>query len=220
VKVLITGINRGIGAGLVNEYLKRGYEIYGVGRSNPFNGINFYKCDLKAIEKIKEAVGSFNTEFDLIILNAGILGEIKLLKEWSVKELEDIFLVNVWSNKVLIDFLAPVSKKIVAISSVAAVNGNPGWGGYSLSKCVLNMMINIYSKEIDTKIYALAPGVIDTDMVQKVISADKAKFSSIERVDSSKIELQEGVKRIVKAVDELDKYPSGSFLDVRDMIKV
>ena len=217
MKVLITGINRGIGRGLVEEYKKRGDEIYAIGRSNPFDDINFYKLDLRSIERIKEAIESFNTDFDLVILNAGILGEIKLMKEWSIKELEDIFLVNVWSNKVLIDYLAPISKKIVAISSGAAVNGNAGWGGYSLSKCALNMMINIYSKEIDTKIYALAPGVIDTDMVRKVISGDKNRFESLNRVDASKISLKEGVKRLVKAIDKLDIYRSGSFLDVRDM---
>ena len=117
----------------------------------------------------------------------------------------------------LIDYLVPISKKIVAISSGAAVNGNAGWGGYALSKCALNMMINIYSKEVNTKLYALAPGVIDTDMVRKVISGDREKFSSLNRVDESKIELEIGVKRLVKAIDKLDEYPSGSFLDVRNM---
>ena len=218
MKVLITGINRGIGKGLVEEYLKKGYEIYAIGRSNPFDDIHFYKCDLRAIERIKEAIESFNTEFDLVILNVGILGEIKLLKEWSVKELEDIFLVNVWSNKVLIDFLAPITKKIVAISSGAAISGNAGWGGYALSKCALNMMVNIYAKEIDSKIYALAPGVIDTDMVQKVISGDRNRFESLNRVDASKIELNKGINRLVKAIDMLDEYPSGSFLDIRNML--
>lgn len=218
MKVLITGINRGIGKGLVEEYLKKDYEIYAIGRSNPFDNINFYKCDLRAIERIKEAIESFNTKFDLVILNAGILGEIKLLKEWSVKELEDIFLVNVWSNKVLIDFLAPFSKKIVAISSGVAISGNAGWGGYALSKCALNMMVNIYAKEIDSKIYALAPGVIDTDMVQKVISGDRNRFESLNRVDASKIELNKDINRLVKAIDMLDEYPSGSFLDIRNML--
>ena len=217
MKVLITGINRGIGKGLVKEYKKKEVEIFAVGRSNPFDDINFYKCDLRAIEKLKEAIDYFNTTFDLVILNAGILGEIKELKEWSVKELEDIFLVNVWSNKVLIDLLAPISKKIVAISSGAAVNGNAGWGGYSISKCALNMMIRIYAKEINTKLYALAPGVIDTDMVRKVINGDREKFSSLNRVTESKVELEIGVKRLVDAIEKLDNYPSGSFLDVREM---
>jgi benzil reductase ((S)-benzoin forming) len=79
------------------------------------------------------------------------------------------------------------------------------------------MMVSIYSKEIDTPIYAVAPGVIDTDMVRKVISAHREKFNSIERVDKSKVELEEGVKRLFKLFDSLDKFESGSFIDVRNV---
>ncbi len=217
MKVLITGISRGIGYGLVRYYLDRGCEVYGLGRSNPFGDeIKFYKIDLTAFEKIPHAIESLDIDFlDLAILNAGILGEIKLLKNWSVKELSNIFDVNVWSNKVLIDEISEFTKKIVVMSSGAAVNGNAGWGGYALSKCAVNMMVNIYSKEIDSKIYALAPGVIDTDMVRKVISFDKEKFPSLNRVDSSRIDLESGVKRIVDAIDRLDEFESGSFVDVR-----
>jgi benzil reductase ((S)-benzoin forming) len=216
MKVLITGISRGIGAGLVEEYLDRGDEVYGIGRSCPFD-IPFYKIDLTNIENLYKAFKSFRVDFDLAILNAGILGEIKLLKEWSIKELQDIFMVNVWSNKVLIDLLSNKAKKIVVMSSGAAVNGNPGWGGYALSKCAVNMMVSIYSKEIDTPIFAVAPGVIDTDMVRKVISADRKKYASVERVDKNRVELEIGVERLVKLFDNLDKFESGSFIDVRNV---
>jgi benzil reductase ((S)-benzoin forming) len=217
MKVLITGISRGIGAGLVKEYLDRGDEVYGIGRSSSFD-IPFYKIDVTNIENLYKAFKSFRVEFDIAILNAGILGEIKLLKEWSVKELQDIFMVNVWSNKVLIDLLANKAKKIVVMSSGAAVNGNPGWGGYALSKCAVNMMVSIYSKEINTPIFSVAPGVIDTDMVRKVISADRKKFASIEMVDRSRVELQEGVKKLVRLFDNLDNFESGSFIDVRNVV--
>lgn len=103
------------------------------------------------------------------------------------------------------------------MSSGAAVNGNPGWGGYALSKCAVNMMVSIYSKEIDTPIFAVAPGVIDTDMVRKVISADREKFASVERVDKSRVELEIGIERLVKLFDNLDKFESGSFIDVRNV---
>ncbi len=217
MKILITGISRGIGKGLVEYYLKDGADIYGLGRSNPFGDlIKFYKVDMRAIEKFKEAIDKLDIdELDLAILNAGILGEIKLMKDWSVAELREIFDVNVWANKVLIDLIYSFTKKIVVISSGAAVNGNPGWGGYSLSKCALNMMVSIYSKEIDTKIYALAPGVIDTDMVAKVISADHSKFPSLDRVEANKVDLETGVVRIVRAIEKLDEFESGSFVDVR-----
>jgi len=215
MRVLITGVNRGIGYGLVKEYLNRGDEVYGVGRSNPFD-IPFYKIDLKNIENLYKAI-NFKVDFDLAILNAGILGEIKLLKNWSVKELEDIFMVNVWANKVLIDLLEKKAKKIVIISSGAAVNGNAGWGGYALSKCAVNMLVSIYSKEIETPIFAIAPGVIETDMVKKVISGDKDKFPSLERVEKGMIELNIGVKRLIKLFDNLDKFKSGDFIDVRNI---
>ena len=217
MKVLITGISRGIGYGLAKYYLENGWDVYALGRKNPFGeAVRFYKIDLTAFEKIKGAIDSLEIEkLDLAILNAGILGEIKLMKEWSVKELQNIFDVNVFSNKVLIDELSPFTEKIVVMSSGAAVNGNPGWGGYALSKCALNMMVSIYSKEIDSKIYALAPGVIDTDMVAKVISAERTKFPSVERVEASRVSLEKGVERIVEAIERLEEFENGSFIDVR-----
>jgi len=218
-RVFITGISRGIGFGLAKYYLEEGAEVYAIGRSNPFgDAIKFYKVDMGAFEKLPRALDALEIyeDLDLAILNAGILGEIKFMKEWSVKELQNIFDINVWANKVLIDELSPFTKKIVVMSSGAAVNGNPGWGGYSLSKCAVNMMVNIYSKElVDTKIYALAPGVIDTDMVAKVISGDHKKFPSLDRVEASRVSLEEGIERIVKVLERLDEFESGSFIDVR-----
>jgi len=219
MRVLITGISRGIGYGLAKYYLEEGAEVYGLGRSNPFGSlVKFYKVDMCAFEKLPRAIDALEIDekLDLAILNAGILGEIKLMKEWSVAELQHIFNINVWANKVLIDELIPLSEKIVVMSSGAAVNGNPGWGGYALSKCVLNMMVSIYGKEtFDTKIYALAPGVIETDMVMKVISADHEKFPSLDRVEAGKVSLEVGVERIVRVLNRLDEFESGSFIDVR-----
>jgi NAD(P)-dependent dehydrogenase (short-subunit alcohol dehydrogenase family) len=219
MKVLITGISRGIGYGLANYYLQRGDKVYAIGRSNPFGeAVEFFKLDVSAYEKLPHVINEFKIDkLDLAILNAGILGEIKEMKDWSVKELQNIFDINVWANKVIIDEIESFTKKIVVISSGAAVNGNAGWGGYSLSKCAVNMMVSIYSKEIDSKIYALAPGVIDTDMVDKVLNGDHNKFPSLDRVESGRVGLEVGVKRVVSAIEKLDNFPSGSFVDVRNI---
>jgi len=216
MNILITGISRGIGYGLANYYLKN-HNLYAIGRKNPFGKkVKFYKLDLSAIEKIKEAIDALEIKnLDLAILNAGVLGEIKDMKEWSVKELEDIFKINVWANKILIDYISSFTKKIVVISSGAGVNGNKGWGGYSLSKCAVNMMVKIYSQEIDSKIYALAPGVIETDMVKSVISFDKSKYPSLKRVEEGMVKLEDGIERVVKTIEKLDEFESGSYVDVR-----
>ena len=217
-KLFITGIGRGIGRGLVEEYLKEGWEVFGVGRSNPFGGrVHFSQLDLKSFEKIGEKLkGWQEIPFDLAILNAGVLGEIKDLGEWSIWELKEVMNVNVWANKILIDWLASHCSKIVAISSGASVNGNRGWGGYSISKASLNMLVKIYSREISPPIYALAPGVIDTDMVRQVISGDREKFPSLQRVAQGRLPLREGVQLVKRGIQLLDRYPSGSYVDVRD----
>ena len=217
MKVFITGISRGIGKGLCEKYLSLGYEVYAIGRSNPFREVKFQKVDVSAFELLPKAIENLQMQnIDIAILNAGILGEIKDMKEWSIKELQNIMDINVWVNKVIIDNIHTFTKKIVAISSGAAVNGNKGWGGYSISKAALNMLISLYAKEIDSKIYALAPGVIKTDMVKKVISANHSKYPSLDRVESGMVGLDFGVERVIKAIDKLDKFQSGSFIDVRN----
>ena len=153
MKVFITGISRGIGKGLCEKYLSLGYEVYAIGSSNPFREVKFQKVDVSAFELLPKAIENLQMQnIDIAILNAGILGEIKDMKEWSIKELQNIMDINVWANKVIIDNIHTFTKKIVAISSGAAVNGNKGWGGYSISKAALNMLISLYAKEIDSKI--------------------------------------------------------------------
>ena len=50
------------------------------------------------------------------------------------------------------------------------MNGSKGWGAYSLSKAGLNMLLKVYAKEMpETHFTALAPGIIDTPMVQHII---------------------------------------------------
>ncbi|MEO1941973.1 MAG: SDR family NAD(P)-dependent oxidoreductase [Campylobacterales bacterium] len=219
MRVFITGIGRGIGKKLVELYLEEGAKVYGVGRKNPFNSeIQFIQADLTAVEQLPGKLRKWEgIQFQLAILNAGVLGEIKDLKEWSLWELNSIFQVNLWANKVLIDWLSPRTGKIVAISSGAAVNGNRGWGGYALSKAGLNMLVKLYSHEIPGKIYAIAPGVIGTQMVQQVLEGDREKFPSIQRVKAGMLPLEEGVRRLKKGIEVLDRFPSGSFVDVREL---
>jgi len=218
MRVFITGISRGIGKGLCERYLNLGHEVYAIGRSNPFKEVKFQKVDVSAFELLPKAIENLQMQnIDIAILNAGILGEIKDMREWSIKELQNIMDINVWANKVIIDNIHTFTKKIVAISSGAAVNGNKGWGGYSISKAALNMLVSLYAKEIDSKIYALAPGVIKTDMVEKVISSNHSKYPSLDRVEAGMVGLDFGVERIIKAIERLDEFESGSFVDVRNL---
>ena len=149
MEILITGVSSGIGWGLTKYYLSKGDTVYGISRRIPKDLIELphfkhLSTDLSKIDNIdanlQQFIGNIPS-LDIVILNAGVLGEIQDLKKQSIQKIKTVMDINVWSNKVLIDSLtASIAniKSIVAISSGASVNGNRGWGAYSLSKASLN----------------------------------------------------------------------------------
>ena len=135
---------------------------------------------------LDELLGAVD-KLDLVILNAGILGEIRDIATTPLAELQRIVDINVWSNKVILDWLAASQvevDQVIAISSGASILGNKGWGGYALSKSALNMLVKLYAHELsDTHIASLAPGLIDSDMMNYLCEeADAERFPALQRL--------------------------------------
>jgi len=231
-KILITGVGSGLGKALAEAYLKRGDRVYAIGREYPkiFDHdprFFFQPYDLGETFTLQAAIKPFieHHRFDLVILNAGVLGEIKPLRQTDLEEIKNVMEINVWANKELIDALSRYSnvRQIVAISSGAAVNGSKGWGAYSLSKASLNMLIKVYAKELESIHFtALAPGVIRTPMVEKILNTvDPKTFPSAARLKNGPIQTpQQAAKLLIETFPKLLDYESGSFLDVRTMQKI
>ena len=227
MRVFITGIGSGIGEALSREYLGRGDEVYALGRHIPESlpnrkNLHFVKADLFAHEKIESALMRLLPEkIDLAILNAGILGDIKDMSETDLYELKTVMDLNLWANKIIIDFFKRIeTKQIVAISSGAAVNGSRGWSGYSISKAALNMMIKLYAHEMpDTHLSALAPGLVATPMLCHIIEkVDESRYPSVKRLkESPKLTPEASAKMLTEAFEKLLNYESGRFYDVRRM---
>ncbi len=137
--------------------------------------------------------------------------------------------INVWANKILIDVIFDSVKtvnQVIAISSGASVSGSRGWNAYSLSKATLNMLIDLYSKEIpNCHFTALAPGLIETGMQDYIhdLTADmEDRFPVVKKLKAaygtSKMPGPDEAARIIAAgIDKSKKYKSGQFLDVRNM---
>ncbi len=235
MNVLITGTSSGLGYGLTRYYLENGHTVFGLSRKmnddlKNIGDFKFLSQDISSFREVETNLLSFLKEvkvLDLVILNAGILNDIKDLKETTVEEIRQVMDVNVWSNKVLIDALkkqVKEIKQIVAISSGAAVSGSRGWNAYSLSKAALNMLISLYSKEYtDTHFCALAPGLIDTKMQDYIFNLPEEKdFPAVVKLKKAKERGQmpipaEAAKINAHAIEKARNYDSGSFLDVRHM---
>jgi len=226
--ILITGCSSGFGLALSKYYLTKGYKVYGISRQKPEikdEKFIFKSFDLYKVNEIKNKLENFIKDIknlELVYLNAGVLGNIKSSIELSIDELKDVYELNVYANKELLDIFSSIKvKTIIGISSGAAKNGSKGWAGYSLSKAGLNMLINLYSKEMhDTKLLAVAPGVIETPMTDIIrFEIDDIKFPSAKRLKEGEIQTpKEAVLRMDNFINNsIDKFESGSFLDIRDV---
>lgn len=235
MNILITGTSRGLGYGLCRYYLEAGHRVYGISRQSSaeldkFDHFSFLQQDLTSFDDVARSVPQFLdgvNELNIIILNAGVLNKIKDLGETTLDEIKATMEINVWANKVLIDILfesVNILKKIVAISSGAAVSGSRGWNAYSLSKATLNMLIDLYSKEHeDTHFIALAPGLIDTSMQEYLTGLkEEEKFPVIKKLKQAKGTNQmpeplvaAGI--VATAIEKSSEYPSGTFMDIRQL---
>ncbi|NPA32478.1 MAG: SDR family NAD(P)-dependent oxidoreductase [Aquificae bacterium] len=228
MNLLITGVGSGLGKALAQEALKRGYRVYALGRHLPSElegKIAFVRADLSRLEEVALKL-SLLTEgikrFELCILNAGTLGSMKDTRELSLREIDEVMGVNVWANKVIIDTLSELRKEVdllIAISSGAAKNCNRGWGAYALSKSALNCLVSLYAKEITrTHFIALAPGLVLTPMLELVMSQDEERFPSVKRIKNSpKLPPDKTAQLIFEVLPKLKEFPSGSFVDLRDL---
>jgi len=229
----ITGTSSGLGRGLAGYLLAQGWAVYGCSRRGcDLPGVRDQIVDLADPDAVPVALDDLLTgvaALDLVVLNAGILGDISDLVRTPLQDLRQVMEVNVWANKSVMDWLHARGgsvAQIVMISSGAAVLGNRGWSGYALSKATLNMLARLYAHEFpDTHIAALAPGIIDTAMMDYLCEvADAAAFPALERLrrargTGSMPGPREAAGRLVSVLPALKDWPSGSFVDIREILE-
>lgn len=227
---LITGNSSGLGLGLTRVLAADGAAVYGMSRRGcPDDGVaGDVQIDLADFDAIPEAMDRLLqgvTRLDLVILNAGLLGHIQRMPDAPMDELRLLMDVNTFANKVILDRLLTreiAVGQIVAISSGAAVFGNAGWSGYSLSKAALNMLMQLYSHEFPgVPVHSLAPGLIDTAMQDYLCDeADSETFTALQRLKAARgtrtmPEPETAARDIFDVLPRLREQPSGSFVDIR-----
>jgi NAD(P)-dependent dehydrogenase (short-subunit alcohol dehydrogenase family) len=233
-RVLITGVSSGLGHGLASVYLEQGAEVYGISRRVPQDlierGLRHQSVDLSDGSSGAARVTALIAEvdaFDVVLLNAGKLGQIRDMRDTPLADLRDTMEINVFANKWLLDLLfagSHVIHQVIAISSGASQSGSRGWNGYSLSKAALNMLIKLYAGEqANTHFIALAPGLIDTAMQDYLtaLPAD-ARYPPLERLKAAKgtAAMPDGyhcAQGLIKAFPRLRELESGSYADIRSL---
>lgn len=208
-----------------------GHKVYGCSRRGcPIEGTHDVLVDLSDAQSAAGALKELFQDvsaFDVVILNAGIVGTMQTMREADMDELKLLMDVNVWANKTVLDALMDAAmpiKQILTMSSGAAVFGGLGWSGYSLSKAALNMLTKLYANEFpNTHLCAIAPGLIDTDMMRYLTDeADYERFEGLQRLREARgTEYMqtpaEIAEKIITALPKLKQFKSGSFVDLRQI---
>ncbi len=232
--VFITGVSSGLGHGLAKAYLEEGANVFGCSRRCPTDlvaaGLQFESLDLADAEAGIPSLQKWlspKLSFDVVILNAGKLGEINDMQDAALSDLKETMEINVWANKWILDILFSNErsvKQVIAISSGASLSGSRGWNGYSLSKAALNMLIKLYAGECPgTHFSSLAPGLIDTAMQDYLTGLpEDQRYAPLEILKAAKgtdimPDGERCARMLIAVFPKLLKIESGLYSDIRKL---
>jgi NAD(P)-dependent dehydrogenase (short-subunit alcohol dehydrogenase family) len=174
--VLITGASKGLGFALAKEFSRRRHPlIINARREDELRraAAELSSTDVLAVpgdvSEVAEVIAERALEkfgrVDILINNASEIGPSPMpaLLDQPWQSLERIFRVNVIAPIHLTQLLRPST--IVNITSDAAVNAYPHWGGYGASKAALEHASRILAKECpETRVLVIDPGDMNTEM--------------------------------------------------------
>jgi NAD(P)-dependent dehydrogenase (short-subunit alcohol dehydrogenase family) len=110
---------------------------------------------------------------DLLVNNAGVLGPSPLpaLAEFPLDRLREVFEVNVLAQLALtqqaLTTLVARAGSVVFVTSDAAVEPYPGWGGYGSAKAALEHIGRVLAVEApELRVWVVDPGDLRTQMHQ------------------------------------------------------
>ena len=185
-RVLITGAAGGIGKELSKSFLEVGANIILSGTNiNRLQSLKddlnqeceVFECDLKNVDEINNLLNFLDGSggVDVLINNAGKT-EDNLLMRMTDEQWEDIMLINLTSvMRLTRGIIRGMIKKrwgrIINITSIVALTGNPGQSNYVASKSGLTGFSKSLASEVASRgitVNCIAPGFIKTNMTDKL----------------------------------------------------
>lgn len=193
----ITGTSRGIGKAMV-EYLLQddGNRIIGISRNSSINHKHYthLPVDLSDVNAVKSIPFKSHPDAQSIVLinNAGAIGMVKpvgkldndvIIRDFNLNLIAPVILTN---NFIAAYANASCERIIINVSSGAGKNPIDGWSVYCASKSGLDLFSRVVDVEQNStnkkgfRIFAIAPGVVDTQMQTQIRASSKEDFSRLE----------------------------------------
>ena len=183
---IVTGASRGLGRALASGLADTGWRLVidarGAGPLEDARAALAERTDVVAIAGDiadaghRAALVAAAAELggpDLLVNNAGILGTSPLppVAGYPLDDLREVFEVNVVAQVALAQLALPALRDrggaVVTVTSDAAVEPYPGWGGYGSAKAALEQVSRVLAaEEPDVRVWCVDPGDLRTAMHQ------------------------------------------------------
>jgi 3-oxoacyl-[acyl-carrier protein] reductase len=191
---LVTGASRGIGAAIAHGLAKAGHFVVGTATTEEgaqaieagvvqagFAGLGrrLQVTEPGACEALVEDLVKTHGSLDILVNNAGITRDNLAMRmkdeEWDAVIETNLTAVFRLSRSVLRPMMKARWGRIINITSVVGVSGNPGQANYAAAKAGVAGMARALAREVASRgitVNSIAPGFIDTDMT-KALSAEQ-----------------------------------------------
>ncbi|MFO1144745.1 MAG: 3-oxoacyl-[acyl-carrier-protein] reductase [Amaricoccus sp.] len=194
---LVTGASGGIGGAIARALHAQGAAVALSGtRVGPLEALadefgeraHVVPCDLSdgaAVEGLPKAAAAAMGQVDILVNNAGITRD-QLFMRMSDADWDAVIAVNLTSvmrlsRGVLRGMMKARWGRIVSVSSIVGVTGNPGQGNYAASKAGVIGMSKSLAQEVASRgitVNVIAPGFIATAMTDKLSDEQKARIDA------------------------------------------
>ncbi len=193
----VSGASRGLGAGLAQRFAERGLRLVLCSRSAPVladgEHVIARSLDVRDEAALDALVAEAEDRFghvDLWVNNAGVLDPIAKLRDVELEDFREHLDVNVTGvflgTRCYVRHLRRVARPgvLVNVSSGAASSAYEGWAAYCAGKAAVERLTEVVAleeREIGLRAHAVAPGVVDTAMQQRIREMPEDRFPDAPR---------------------------------------
>lgn len=198
---IVTGASRGIGAAIAQRLCEVGANVVICSRSTESVSVTANMLEKKGytihaiaadiskkkdVETLVEQAIEQYSQIDILVNNAGITRDMLLMRlkdeDWDAVLQTNLTGTMYCTRAVLRPMIRQKSGRIINISSVIGLMGNPGQASYAAAKAGIIGLTKTTAKEVGTRgitVNAIAPGFITTDMTAKIPEELQTKILEI-----------------------------------------